>query len=350
MQRPANERGSALPLTILLVTVITLMLTSAFVRVQADRRMAEGSGSTVDALAVATSGLQRYMAFYDSIQVRPADGDSVRINLSGGYADVVAHLVRIPADTTQIHTYIVRSRGTVIQPVQGPDPQARRTVAQFAHWFQGGITAVAALTTMNPSDYSPQPGTDIVIDGNDGCTINATMGYRAPWGSDLPGTPVGTPGWKIQDGWSTVAGEAGIDWDAIENGEIEADYTSVINGDTTFATYIIDAAEINLTNITGTGLLIVLNKLDTEGARFEWDGVVLVGDDFDPNADTTIVRGLVVTGLDRTIGASVDQNGFGDVDDNVYLYYNSCNIARALARFRGFDPIRNAWIDNWATY
>jgi hypothetical protein len=348
MARPANERGSALPLTILLVTIITLMLTAAFVRVQADRRMAEGSGATADALAVATSGLQRYMAFYDSVQVRPVDGDSVRINLTGGYADVVAHLVQVPSDTMQIHTYIVRSRGTVIQPVQGPDPQARRTVAQFAYWFQGGIKAVAALTSINPLDYVPQAGTDVVIDGNDGCTVDATMGYRAPWGSDLPGTP--TPAWKIQDGWSVVAGETGIDWGAIEGGDVEEDYTSVINGDTTFATYILDGAEENLTDITGTGLLIVLNKLDTEGARFEWDGVVLIGDDFDPNADTTIVRGLVVTGLDRIISAPVANNGFQDPDDNVYISYNSCNVARALARFRGFDAVRNAWIDNWATY
>jgi hypothetical protein len=350
MLRTADERGSALPLTILLVTIITLMLTSAFVRVQADRRLAEGSGSTVDALAVAASGLQRYMAFYDSIQVRPVDGDSVRINLSGGYADVVAHLVQVPADTMQIHTYIVRSRGTVIQPAQGADPQARRTVAQFARWFQGGIRAVAAFTAINPSDYLPQAGTDVIIDGNDGCSVGATMGFRAPFTTDLPGTPTGTPGWKVQDGWSVVAAETGIDWNAIETGEVEADYTNVINGDTTFATYILDGAAVTLTDITGTGLLIVLNKLDTQGARFEWDGVVLIGDDFDPEADTTIVRGLIVTGLDRIIGAPVADNGFDDLDDNIYLYYDSCNIARSLTRFRGFDPVRNAWIDNWATY
>jgi len=350
MMRPIDDRGSALPLTILLVTIITLMLTAALVRVEADRRLAEGSGSTVDALALATSGLQRYMAYYDSLQVRPLDGDSLRINLTGGYADVVARLVQVPTDTMQIHTYIVRSRGTVIQPVQGPDPQARRTVAQFAYWFQGGIRAVAALTAINQSTYTPHAGTDVMIDGNDGCSVDATMGFRAPWGSDRPGTPVGTPGWKIQDGWSVVAGEAGIDWGAIESGEVQEDYTSVINGDTTFATYILDGYEVDLTDITGTGLLIVLNKLDTEGTRVEWDGVILVGNDFDPHADTTIVRGLIVTGLDRIIGGYPDQNGFEYADDNVYISYHSCNVARALARFRGFDPVRNAWIDNWATY
>ncbi|UCG86994.1 MAG: hypothetical protein JSW71_00125 [Gemmatimonadota bacterium] len=345
-----NERGSALPLTILLVTVITLMLTSAFVRAQVDRRMAESSGATVDALAVASSGLHRYMAFYDSTQVRPVDGDSLRVNVPGGYADVVARLVQVPVDSFQPHMYIVRSRGTVIDPTQGQEPQAVRTVAQFARWLQGGIRAVAALTSINRMYYASQVDTDVIIDGFDGCTAGAITGFRAAGDSDVPGTPTGTPGWKRQDHWSVVAEETGIDWDAIENGDLKADYTSIVNGDTTFATYIIDGSEVVLTDITGTGLLIILNKLDTMGARFEWDGVILVGDDIDPTADTTIVRGLVVTGLDEIIGQPTAGSEFDKIDKNIYLYYNSCNVARALARFRGFDPIRNAWVDNWATY
>jgi len=153
-----------------------------------------------------------------------------------------------------------------------------------------------------------------------------------------------------QDHWSVVANEAGIDWDAIENGDLEPDYTSVIDGDNTFATYIIDGFSADLTDITGTGLLIILNKLNTFGARFEWDGVILVGDDFDPETDTTIVRGLVVTGLDLTIGAGTAESQFTVADKNIYIYYNSCSVAQALARFRGFDPVRDAWVDNWATY
>jgi hypothetical protein len=347
-----NERGTALPLTILLVTIITLMLTSAFVRAQVDRRMAESAGATVDALAVATSGLHRYMAHYDSTQVRPLDGDSLRVNLSGGYADVVAHLVHVPVDSFQSHMYIVRSRGTVIEPTQGQEPQAVRTVAQFASWFQGGITAVAALTSVNETSYVPQTDTDVIVDGYDGCGSVATLGFRGPAISDVPGTVTGepAPGWMRQDHWSVVANEAGIDWDAIENGELEPDYTAVIDGDTTYATYILGGAQANLTDITGTGLLIILNKLNTYGARFEWDGVILVGDDFDPETDTTIVRGLVVTGLDLTIGAGAVESEFTVADKNIYISYNSCSVAQALARFRGFDPVRNAWVDNWATY
>jgi len=351
MMNARNERGTALPLTILIVTIITLMLTSAFVRAQADRRMADSSGATVDALAVATSGMQRYMGYYDSAQVRPLDGDSLRINVTGGYADVVAHLVRVPVDSFQPHMYVIRSRGRVIEPTRGQDPQATRTVAQFGTWFQGGITPVAAVTSLNRTQYTLQVDTDVVIDGNDGCAVApATMGFRGASTSDLPGTPTGTPGWKIQDHWSVVAGEAGIDWNSIENGDVAADYTSIVNGDMTYATYIIDGASVDLTDVTGTGLLIIINKLNTYGERFEWDGVILVGDDFDPETDTTIVRGLMVTGLDETIGQGTVWSGFDRQDVNIYLSYNSCNVAQALARFRGFDPIRNARVDNWATY
>ena len=149
MRLPSGERGFALPLAIFIVTITTLMLTAAFVRTGAEQRMANSSGSTVDALAVARSGLGQYLAYYDLLQVRPADGDSLRMNVNGGYADVVAELVRVPADSMDPHLYIVRSRGTVIEPVQGSDPQAERLIAQFANWVQGGLKRVAAHTAMN---------------------------------------------------------------------------------------------------------------------------------------------------------------------------------------------------------
>jgi Tfp pilus assembly protein PilX len=79
-----NERGFALPLTILVVTVMTMLIASAHVRARADRIIAESSGATVTAFAVAQSGLYRYLAYCDSIKVRPADGDSLRVNVSSG--------------------------------------------------------------------------------------------------------------------------------------------------------------------------------------------------------------------------------------------------------------------------
>ena len=134
-----NERGFALPLTILVVTVMTMLIASANVRARADLVIAESSGATVTAFAVAQSGLQRYFAYYDSIKVRPPDGDSLRVNVASGFADVRAYKVLSPTDTMETELYIVRSTGILIEPTRGSDPQAQRTVAQFAQWQSVGL-------------------------------------------------------------------------------------------------------------------------------------------------------------------------------------------------------------------
>ena len=349
-RRRDGERGFALPFVILVVTVITLLLTAAFIRAGAEQRLAESSGSTVDALGVARSGLNRYVAYYDSILVKPADGDSLRINLTGGFADVIAHKVLTPADTFGAHRYIIRSRGTVVEPTQGADPQAVRTVAQFADWVGGAIAKVAAHTALNGVNYDDDG--DLVIDGNDACVAAPTItGYRGPSGSGTPDTAgtTGLPPWTIQDPWQQVAIELGIDWYGIVNGEYEYDYTSVIPGDTTFATYFL-TGNVNLTNVTGTGLLIVTGELEFRNTYNEWDGIILVGKNLHPNADTTMIRGLLVTGLNQQLGTAVARNVYNHNNENLFISYNSCNINRAIDRVGGFAPLQNAWIDNWATY
>ena len=94
----SDDRGFALPAVIFLVALLTLLLTGRLSRVQADRQIAEASEAMADAFAIAQSGLQNYVG---SQTVRPPDGDSVRINLTGGYASVISHVIRNPADTTE---------------------------------------------------------------------------------------------------------------------------------------------------------------------------------------------------------------------------------------------------------
>ena len=45
--RIEDQRGFALPLTIFVLTLITIMLAAIFVRVRVDRRIAESSGDIV---------------------------------------------------------------------------------------------------------------------------------------------------------------------------------------------------------------------------------------------------------------------------------------------------------------
>ena len=344
LSRVHRADGFALPLTIFVVTCLTMMLATLMFRVQTDWGTSRSSSDGVDALALAQSGLQTYLG---SAPVRPPDGDSVRLNLHGGYADVVAHVVRKPIDTLANWMYIVRSTGRLIKPTQGATPQAVRTVAQFADWQQGTIRTVAALTAINGLHYAPKA--ELVIAGSDACSADAIAGFRAPSGSAVPGGTTGTPATKVDGTWSQVAAEVGIDWYATMNGGFQPDYDAVKPGDTTFASYLL-RDNVFLWNTTGTGLLIVTGELDTEGSYFAWDGIILVGGEFDPDADSTIVHGMVVSGLNKQLGGVVSKNDFNEVADDIYVYYDSCNIGRTMERFRGFMPVQNAWVDNWATY
>jgi hypothetical protein len=124
-------------------------------------------------------------------------------------------------------------------------------------------------------------------------------------------------------------------------------------GDTTFQSYLIVDNEFDAENVKGSGLLIVTGELDTGDDSgfeyFEWDGVVLVGEELEASAlDSTVIRGLIITGLNRLLGNSPDVQEVRQRP--TYIYYNSCNVHRALERYRGLVPLPNAWVDNWAMY
>ena len=184
-----RESGFALPLTIFVLTLVTIMLSAVMVQVQNDRRLAQSSGDVVQALVIAQSGLDRYMAHYDSLNVRPPDGDSLRINVTGGYADVIAHEVRRPADTLAGVLFVLRSRGRVIEPTQGSDPQAVRLIAQFARWQYGTIDIVGAYTAVNSFACSSCGGT-YQLTGWDQCAVMpAVPGLRTPLGPTSNNAP-----------------------------------------------------------------------------------------------------------------------------------------------------------------
>ncbi len=331
--------GFAIPVTLFLVACITVMLTASMVRVRADLWSAKSSSDVTQALAIAQSGLQTYLG---TVTARPVTNDSLRINVVGGYADVVAHLVRKPADSLSPWTYFVRSTGHVIEPPQGAESQAIHTVGQVAHWYQASFSPLAVLVAINGVLWAPGPV--FVIDGNDECSADATGGLRAPGGSDAPPETTGSPAAELKGGWSQVAEDAGIDWEATIDGGFLPEHATVQSGDTTFGSSLV-RGDVVLENTTGTGLLVVTGELETEGSFFAWDGIVLVGGEFDPDADSTVIRGMLVSGLNQTLGAAVEVNDISELSDDVYITYNSCNIRRALAPFQGFVPVENAWVD-----
>lgn len=348
-----GERGFALPLTIFLITLVTIMLAAVFVRVSADRRMAETSGSTADALAIAHSGLQRYFAHYDSLDVRPPDRDSLRFNVTGGYADVVAHFVQRPADTLESQMYVVRSTGRAIEPTEGAEPQAVRRVAQFAQWQTGNVDDVVAAFTA-PNGLRKVSGGFIEIWGEDQCGEAPTKhGLRAPYGplpdpipdSDIRGSSPAV--WEGGNG-ASVATETDIDWQTILGGGFEPDFASVQLQNWNWSSQMI-TGDLTLNNTWGSGLLIVTGDLELRGASVDWYGIILVGGEIEFDATTTTIRGLVVSGLDELLpGTNPPRGDIGAT--TIRIWYDSCHVTDALRSLTGFTPIANAWVDNWATY
>lgn len=354
----SSQRGFALPLTILVVTVMTMLIAAAHVRVRADRIIAESSGATVSAFAVAQSGLNRYFVYYDSINVRPPDGDSLRINVTGGFADVLAYKVRSPTDTMEPELYIVRSTGFLIEPTRGSDPQAQRTVAQFAQWQSAAMKlsggAVGAITAANGVQVD-SVGLYLSVRGNDQCASPAPSvpAVRVPWDTSLSSGDFdvltgSAPALRSQGTGLSVATDTEIDWSGIVNGDFDAEYDSFRSWDSSYPTILING-DLTVSDAGGYGLLIVTGDLTLNGFFFSWRGIVLVGGRIVSNTMFTALRGLTVTGLNVLLGMSPLMGHMGGGVGDFYEYHE-CEVRNALNSLVGFVPIGNAWIDNWAMY
>ena len=361
-----NERGFALPITLFVIAILTLMLGSAFTRAASESQIAGGSKATVDALFVAEAGLQKYFGqdFTDLESPRPLSGDSVRLDVPGGWAWVVPDVLQTPADTMDNFRYIIRSTGYVEDPNDESTPLASRTVAQFADWQTPWLDAPsAALIAANGLDIE---GGDVELDGRDQsnalCAGDPLLpdgfGARLPAGrnSDL-GDAVfnGSPD-KLELGErESVAQLVNIDWEAIRAGEFIPDYTSPQNGlPGDFPSQLVDG---NYTesrdNFSGEGLLIVTGDLTVSSSKdyWYWRGVILVGGEASIEADHVYIYGTIISGLNYLTGDTPtnDDSDFRG-DHEFRLRFDSCNIRKSLRFLRGFVPLENTWIDNWATF
>ncbi len=153
----------------------------------------------------------------------------------------------------------------------------------------------------------------------------------------------------------SVAQLVNMDWTAIRSGEFIPDYTSPQSGLTgNFPSQLVAGNyEESLDNFSGEGLLIVTGDLTVSSLRdyWYWRGIILVGGDARIEADTVNVFGTMISGLNYLAGdpPTGDPSVFGgDVD--FLLRFDSCNIRKSLKSQKGFVPLVNTWMDNWATF
>lgn len=359
--QPQRRTGAALPMTLFIIVIVTMLSAGAFTMIGAEYRVNDNHKTQLDAYLMAKRGMEQFIGSRASLgftSTPPAAVESTTIAMRGGYAEVVMRQVRPPVDTTVPGLYVIRARG--VRTKDGTPTGAvtgERAIAQYARFQFASLEVQSAWTALGGLKKSGGSGT---LSGYDACGMEAPVsGVAVP---DVPGytqsggsfVPDGNP--KV-DSLGTVAQAASsveIDWAGIVNGTaIQADIeypggswpSSSDWADDEFWPVVRVDGDFTLPS-DGKGTLIVTGDLTLNGS-VAWRGIVLVGDALVSNGSNT-VNGAVFTGLNAKLGASVSESDLGNGTKT--FRYNSCDVASAVGAFRGLVPYRNAGADNVPVY
>lgn len=362
MHPRTDRRGMALPITILMILLLSVIVAAAFTRVSSERRVNGDVAAVVDAQAIAVTGLEQYAA---SVTTAPGATvvDSVT-GLNGGKAYI--NMWRLRAATPTSDTlYAIVSRGvnTSAQRTDANAPVAERTVARFAVWQRARVGSPAAWTSITGLDKNGGSG---ALSGTDHCngsypTVAGVAVPANPGMTGATGTASGAP--AIATLGTDVAAAAAavpVDWDGIINHNVITPTITITSGTTGWPSSsvwsdpnyypIIMVKEGFASNFTlpsdGRGLLIIQGNM-TIGGSNSWNGVVLVGGTITSNGNNT-VYGSVTTGLNVKLGLSVPQQALGN--GNKTFQYDSCEFEKSMRAFAKFVTLRNGMVDNWPTY
>jgi len=360
-----ERRGFAIPIALLVIAVLTIMIAGGFSIVSAERRSVADQKSQINAFRIAEQGLEIYLIRRDSLLAGtpnytkvPGAKDSVRITMTGGYADVSLTRLRPPRGS-QSGLYVVRSKGTETAGAFAGTPQGVRTVAQYVLWEPAPMQVLAGWTALSGLQKNGAAGT---LGGIDMCGENAAVaGVIVPAYPGYTGKMVAVGNPPIDS--IPAPDSVEIDWDGIVNhGLIEATFTipgsvwpttALQNSyaDTSIKYYPVIRVngDLDLPS-SGTGMLIVTGNLTISGNK-GWRGVILAGGVLTSNGNNDIigggVQGAVISGLNEKLGMNVDES----LANGTKMYsYNSCEVARATTPLGALVTLRNTWVDNWVEY
>jgi hypothetical protein len=312
MRLLANRRGATLPLSILLLMVLTVGLAAGLAIVTNERKVHGDHEAQMEATALARTGLERYLA-----QVTSAPPDSSRDSLAliGGYALIAT---RRATHIQGLENYLVAATG--VSTTAGhfdPDaPPARRTLAQYVSW-RAPWTSYATVTALAGIDADDH-GDHIGVSGTAGSGYpTRTSAVAVPNGmftGDSAITVAGgyNPRIMYLGSQADAVGAIGIDWAGVLAGTVlTPDTTYPANSSGTMGTaYRLPTTGNRIMYASGNytyhqpgsgtvqGLLIVENDLVVD-TTFRFDGVILVGGTIiDTTTSTALIfNGAIVTGL-----------------------------------------------------
>jgi hypothetical protein len=371
-----NRTGFALPVVILAMFLLVGALASGFTLLSGERAADDATLQAQSAAALAETGLQQAMNNRTGLGLPPSPGaapDSARLQVAGGYVDIITARLREPVEGGAPGLYFVRTRGTRTATGVGGGGAAVATASAFATYRTITLTVKASMTGLNGIQKN---GTSGIISGHDACGEKASLpGVAVPadpgidgtgqWQNSLDGSvKADTIGATPQE----AAEEVGIDWDAIVNHDaIVPDFDVPANGTgfptstwfsnnpTLYPVIIVrngpsPSTTWSLPNV-GRGTLIVFGDLNLNGSNGGWDGIILVGGSLTSNGANE-VNGATITGLNVKLGLEVAANDVNELNGTKKYLYNSCSVANALNASGGamLRPVNATWANNFPTY
>jgi hypothetical protein len=354
MNNNTERRGFALPIAILVIAVLTIMIAGGFSIVSAERRSVADQKSQISAFRIAEQGLELYLVRRDSLLAGkpgythvPGQKDSVRIYMTGGYADVSLTRMR-PVQGSQAGLYVVRSKGTETVGAYAGTPQGVRTVAQYALWEPAPMQVLAGWMALSGLQKNGNAGT---LGGVDLCGDSAALaGVTVPVNPGYSGKTTAASGAPPID--SISPDSVHIDWDGIVHYNSITPTITMPGGiwptaafaDTSYYPIIRVNGDFSLPS-SGRGMLIVTGNLTLNGS-VGWNGVLLVGGDITSNGNNGI-QGATVSGLNVKLGTYVPVS---TANGTKQYNYNSCEVAKATTTMGALVTLRNTWVDNWVEY
>ncbi len=369
--RFADRRGASLLTVLLLVFLMMTGIFGAYLRTSVERRLAMDGAAQVDALALAETGIDRYLAGVTTLPTSLPDSQTYA--LAGGTAVVTLRALRLAATDT---TLVLISRGqSTTNRYASSAAMASRTVTQVVRWSSSAsLSLPAAFVSLVPVHKNGNSGS---LDGNDACTTPpaplaaipgvavpstsatdtsvAYSGKTAPISGSTGSNPfnLGTPGPT-----GTAAASLDVDWAGIVNRTaIVPTYyykTSAptsgswpTSGQLSGSHWPVTFVDGNVSLPSdGQGILIVTGDLTVNGSN-QWDGIVLVGGTITSNGNNHFY-GAVITGLNVKLGQTVSDQSIAN--GTKIFQYNSCDVAHSLTAFAGWSRIPNARTDNYPMY
>jgi hypothetical protein len=365
------RRGFALPMTIMVIVVLTAALTSAFVATASETTTNTALRGQNRAFMVAQMGLERFLEAPDELALCPTcdtlrtapsvekfgrliEGDSVYITVTR---------VRHQSSRTVPAVYFIQARGIDKRSKMSgrlANVDAERSVGLYAQWNTNTMQVLSAWTSLTGLK---KQGTSGLLSGIDECGKEPTIAGTTVGKGDLhySGAPTWAEGEPKIDTTKTAAALAEsmqIDWEQIIYGDaMPATITVPDQPFPSLAWFEADTSRWPVIRIRtrnyalpnkGRGVIIAEGDFTISGSDM-WDGIIMVGGKLTSNGNNT-VAGATISGLNvllpGNVPASTSEFDDASAGGNKTYVYSSCKVARATKSLQSYKVLANTWADN----